>query len=249
MTTNYALSGQAAADKQRYVSSLVFSTLTGPIGLISTYLTTPVPTRQVLQDGPTDPAAQQVFISAYTARAKSLRVRRAWQGAILCPFFYLTLFAACFAPILYSQLTGSYERRPTPGAAPEQTSPVFDERREDPVASEEQRRGELVASADATREEVSTLIAEIETVYEDVFRTHQAAADALTDEWEKRWALDRVTTDRWLRDQRIENIQRELAAAGPFELPGVRTAAEQSLLEAQGYLAKAQEQLQAAQER
>ena len=41
----------------------------------------------------------------------------------------------------------------------------------------------------------------------------EAAAQGIGDEWEKRWALDRVTMDRFTFDQALEQLRGELAHA------------------------------------
>ena len=246
MTTNSALDGQAAAENQHYLWWLIAGTVTGIFGLLWAYLTTPVPTAQVLLQGPTEPAAQQVFISAYVSRAKSLRVRKAWIGVVLFLPFYGTLSFACAASVLLPQLAVLQERRLDGSAQP--TSALSNGSREESAEAVAQRqREELIAAADATRADVTTMITEIETIYQDVFSTHEAAADAIPDEWEKRWARDRVTNDQWLRDQSIDSIQRRLANADAFELPLVRARAEQGVRSAQAALATAQEHLAAAQ--
>jgi hypothetical protein len=95
VTTNYALAGVEAAEKQNYVKWIAFGTFAGIVGPIFAHITKPEPPTDVLALGPKESADLQVFIPAYVSRAKSLRVRRAWTGFALAWVFWPGLFVAC----------------------------------------------------------------------------------------------------------------------------------------------------------
>ena len=78
-------------------------------------------------------------------------------------------------------------------------------------------------------------------MYEEVFRTHEAASAALTDRWEKQWALDRIPWDREVRDTDQKSVRDQLASATAFELAEVRDLVERTMEAAQEILADAQE--------
>ena len=94
-----------------------------------------------------------------------------------------------------------------------------------------------------TPEEVTDLIAESVGVWEEVFSIREAAAYAIADEWEKRWAHDRLTMDRWTETQTHDGLRAQLThAEASGDLRGVHIAAEHSLRRAREALATAQGQ-------
>lgn len=256
MDTNFALEGYRAADKRRYLGWLLLGILP-PFGLFAPLLlrlaSEPVPPARVLEKGPTGAAEQQVFIAAYVARAQVRRRRKAWLG------FALSFAIYSFSAVSFYRGLGDLRSSAAAPVGAGQTGGgrnVVAELRQAQEAAEaerqrqeEERRQELIRTAEATRAELTAGIAEIESVYEEVFRTHRQAADALTDEWEKRWALNRIPADEVLRDTRLRIVRDRLAEATPFELPEVREEVESGVREAQQVLAEAQERLREAQGR
>ena len=262
MDRNFALEGYQAANKHRYLGWLLLGLLP-PFGLFAPLLlrlaSDPVPSARVLEQGPTEATAQQVFIAAYVARAQARRRRKAWLGFALS--FSVYAFSAGSYWIGIANLSNAGAGG-VPAAAPAGAGQQALERNvaeelrrahEDAAAErerqEEERRQELLRTADAMRAELTARIAEIEGVYEEVFRTHRQAADALTDEWEKRWALNRIPADEVLRDTRLSILRDRLAEVTPFELPQIRDDVEDGMREAQQILAEAQEHLKVAQGR
>jgi len=92
---NFALQGQQAATSQSYIGWLVFGVLLGIVGPIFAHLMTPVPPAEVLTQGPSDSADQQVFVGSYIGANKSLRVKHAWIGFALSFVFYGAGCVAC----------------------------------------------------------------------------------------------------------------------------------------------------------
>lgn len=95
MAMNFALQGQQAADSQSYIGWLVSGVLLGIVGPIFAHLMTPVPPAEVLTQGPSDSADQQVFVGGYIGANKSLRVKHAWIGFALSFVFYGAGCVAC----------------------------------------------------------------------------------------------------------------------------------------------------------
>lgn len=62
---------------------------------------------------------------------------------------------------------------------------------------------------DVMRAEIDTMIAEIETLYDQLIATNQALQEAHSDEWEKRWAGDAVTIARMDKERAAEAIERD----------------------------------------
>lgn len=70
------------------------------------------------------------------------------------------------------------------------------------------------AQQEATwRRELEAWTPEIESIYDELIRTHEASQSAHTDRWEKRWAGDDVTMARFARKKELESLHKELAKA------------------------------------
>jgi hypothetical protein len=65
------------------------------MGPIFAHVMTPAPLTEVLTQGPTDSADQQVFVGGYIGANKSLRVKFAWIGFALSFVFYGAGCVAC----------------------------------------------------------------------------------------------------------------------------------------------------------
>ncbi len=60
---------------------------------------------------------------------------------------------------------------------------------------------------DVMRSETEAALAEVETLYDELIATHQAAQEAHADEWEKRWAGNAVTIARMDKKRALEDIR------------------------------------------
>ena len=113
MTTNSALAGQQAAEKESYAGWLVLGTLVGPVAPFFAHVLTPTTPSSVLQAGPSESTEQHVFMDAYVGRAKNLRIRQAWIGLVFSFFFYT---AACVGGcITFVETTLDWMLRNPPG--------------------------------------------------------------------------------------------------------------------------------------
>ena len=88
-------------------------------------------------------------------------------------------------------------------------------------AAEEARVEELEAAAPARRAELEQRLAAVGKVYEKIFATHEAAAQALTDKFEARWARDRIPGDQTMMEFEVGLARRHLERASAVELDGV----------------------------
>lgn len=80
MSTNVALNGQRAAERQNYLPWLFLGIVGSFFGAIFVHASTPPVPTDVLATGPTDANQQQVFMNAYIGRAKSMRIKFVWLG-------------------------------------------------------------------------------------------------------------------------------------------------------------------------
>ena len=95
-------------------------------------------------------------------------------------------------------------------------------------ATAEARTEELVTAAPARRAELEDRLASVEKVYEDIFAVHEEAAQALTDMFEQRWALDRIPTDRTMMEFEVGLARQHLERATDVELDGVEASVKEA---------------------
>ena len=88
-------------------------------------------------------------------------------------------------------------------------------------AAEEARVKELVAAAPARRAELEARLVAVEEMYEEVYATHEEAAQALTDVFEQRWARDRIPRDRTMMEYEVGIARRQLEGARDVDLDRV----------------------------
>ena len=88
-------------------------------------------------------------------------------------------------------------------------------------AVEEAQVKELVAAAPTRRAELEERLVAVEKVYEEIFAAHEAAAEALTDKFEARWARDRIPADRTMMEFEVGIARQHLERATDLELDGV----------------------------
>ena len=257
MDRNFAIEGYQAANKHRYLGWLLLGILP-PFGLFAPLLlrlaSEPVPSARVLEKGPTEATAQQVFIAAYIARAQARRRRKAWLGFALS--FSIYAFSAGGYWIGIANLSnagaGSVPAA-APGGAGQQAversagAEVAEELRGTAAAVEAERRRYAeetrVREAEA-REQLPVRIEEIEALYDAIAETHEAIAGVLADEWEQQWARDRATTARSTKRRFVENLEATREFQGVEAAFGIAGAAYR---DAELELADAREQLAQAQ--
>ena len=210
-TPNPAISGQLAAEQQSYLPWIAFGIFGWLLAPLLAYLMTPPIPASVLAQGPTDSAGIQVFMTAYTARAKSLRVKRAWTGTGLGTLLFFLLVGRMMMSVMSPPSGDAFSQGSPPqhSLAPAATAPNTTPDR--PPVDEEPRDDLPSADAMVTAERVAALVDESVATSEQAFRIREAAAQGIGDEWEKRWALDRVTMDRFTFDQALEQLRGELA--------------------------------------
>ena len=88
-------------------------------------------------------------------------------------------------------------------------------------AAEEAQVKELVAAAPTRRAELEERLVAVEKMYEEIFAAHEAAAEALTDKFEARWARDRIPADRTMMEFEVGIARQHLERATDLELDGV----------------------------
>ena len=244
MSTNYALEGQQAANKRRYIWWVVpgiflplpFSLA---IPLLARVSTAPVPPASVLEEGPTGSTDQQVFIAAYVARAQARRMKKAWLGVALGVAWWgwiatssLRAGLGTLGPALNPQ--PAVER--TAGAAAGQEEVRRAQEAERRRAAEEAR----LAREAELRELIPARVAAIGELYDALAETHEEVARALADEWEQRWARDRAAMARFAKRQVLENIEATQEVRG---LEGALGIADATYRSTELELADAREQL------
>ena len=88
-------------------------------------------------------------------------------------------------------------------------------------AAAEAQVKELVAAAPTRRAELEARLVALEEMYEEVYATHEEAAEALTDKFEARWARDRIPADRTMMEFEVGIARQHLERATDLELDGV----------------------------
>ncbi len=249
MGTNFALEGYRAANKRRYLW-WVFAGfwLLPPLSLalpwLQRRLPAPEPPARVLEEGPTEAVAQQVFIAAYVRRAHARRRRKAWLG-----------FAASFwlpaAVLIQSLVERPGDRQSDVGTQQAVERNVGAGGEEElrgtaaAVVAERRRYAEEARGREAeAREQLPVRIGEIEALYDAIAETHEAVARVLADEWEQRWARDRAATARSTKRRFVENLEATREFQGVEAAFGIAGAAYR---DAELELADAREQLEQAQ--
>ena len=111
------------------------------------------------------------------------------------------------------------------------------------------RAAAIEASAPARRVALTERLDAVELVYVSIFTTHEQAADVLTDVFEKRWARDRVPSDRTRMESIVPPARAALEGAGVADLDRVERLVEAAEADAQQLLAKAEAELKAAREK
>ena len=111
------------------------------------------------------------------------------------------------------------------------------------------RAAAIEAAAPARRVALTERLDAVELVYESIFTTHEQAADVLTDVFEKRWARDRVPSDRTRMESIVPPARAALEGAGVADLDRVERLVEAAEADAQQLLAKAEAELKAAREK
>ena len=111
------------------------------------------------------------------------------------------------------------------------------------------RAAAIEAAAPARRVALTERLDAVELVYESIFITHEQAADVLTDVFEKRWARDRVPSDRTRMESIVPPARAALEGAGVADLDRVERLVEAAEADAQQLLAKPEAELKAAREK
>ena len=111
------------------------------------------------------------------------------------------------------------------------------------------RAAAIEAAAPARRVALTERLDAVELVYESIFTTHEQAADVLTAVFEKRWARDRVPSDRTRMESIVPPARAALEGAGVADLDRVERLVEAAEADAQQLLAKAEAELKAAREK
>lgn len=253
MGRNFALEGQQAADKRRYLGWVLPGLfLLPPLSIAIPILqrltaAPPDPPPRVLEEGPTGAAEQQVFIAAYVSRAQTRRRRKAWLGFALS--FWLPALLSVGA-LIESLVARPGDRQSDVGTQPAVEQNVGaggDELRGTAAAMQAERRRyaeEAIAREAELREQLPARIEALEELYDTLAETHEAVARVLVDEWEQQWARDRATMAQVTKEQVLGNIE------GTREFQGLESAfgiADSEYRNAEQELADAREQLAQAQ--
>ena len=88
------------------------------------------------------------------------------------------------------------------------------------------RAAAIEAAAPARRVALTERLDAVELVYVSIFTTHEQAADVLTDVFEKRWARDRVPSDRTRMESIVPPARAALEGAGVADLDRVERLVE-----------------------
>ena len=253
MDRNYALEGYRAADKRRhfwwvFAGFWILPPFSFALPLLQRWLPAPEPPARVLEEGPTEAVAQQVFIAAYVSRAHARRRRKAWLGFAASFWLIGLLSVGALIERLVAELLDLQPDAGTQQAVERNAGAGGQEQLRGTAAAVEAERRRYaeetrVREAEA-REQLPVRIEEIEALYEAIAETHEAVAGVLVDEWEQRWARDRATTARATKRRFVENLE------ATRELQGVEAAfgiAGATYRDAELELADVREQLAQAQ--
>ena len=206
---NPALRGRQAADRHYFVFWIFLGFFWWLLAPLIAYFTRPQPSAADLALGPSDSGELAVFITAYTARARSRRITRAWIGVGL---FCLLMSYGVIRSLTAGPFGDGSERA---GVRLTQTqtadAPDTGSDRASPLPVEPAAAPPAVAPV--TRAVVVALIDEYIEASEQALTLKTAAADAIGDEWEKRWAHDAVTMDRFTFEKMLEQVRGQLAYA------------------------------------